>query len=63
MAQCIEDVVDALPDWNKFKSNLEEQRVEIEALKSVYEDTDNLDILEDASENTNKKFSLQVLIE
>lgn len=62
MAECIENQVDSLPDWEKFKENLAEQINEIEALKSSYEDTDNLDILEEASESDKKKYSVQVKI-
>ena len=63
MAGCIEEAVDGLPDWTRFKSNLNEQIDEIEALKSYYENTDYLEIFEEASQSENKKFSLQVLLE
>ena len=57
MAGCIEEAVDGLPDWTRFNSNLNEQIDEIEALKSYYENTDYLEIFEEASQSENKKFT------
>lgn len=60
MAECIENVADSLPDWTIFKANLQEQNDEVEALKSFYENTDNLEVLEEASQSNNKKFNIKV---
>lgn len=64
MAGCVETISSEsiVPDWSKFSSNLEEQKQEIEALQSFYENTDNLEILEEASQSTNKRYSLQLKI-
>lgn len=62
MAGCIENLVDSIPDWSKFTSNLTEQIQEIEVLKSYYENTDILEVIEEASQIENKKFSLQLRI-
>lgn len=60
MAGCLENVIDLKPDWVKYKANLDEQNDEIEALKSFYESTDNLEVFEEAPKSENQKYSLQV---
>lgn len=62
MAGCIENVIDVPPDWIKFKDNLSEQNQEIDALKSYYDNTDNLEIIQEASQSDKKKYFIQVIL-
>jgi E3 ubiquitin-protein ligase RNF14 len=54
--------VEALPDWKAYAANFDDQNDEIAALKSFYENTNNLDIVEEASLDLLTKFSLEFTI-
>lgn len=59
MAECLESVLEAKPDWNLYEENLTDQSDEILALESFYDGTDCFDIIEEASKEDQTIFKLE----
>ena len=64
MAEAVTEVTEKLkPDWIKNSSNLEAQKEELEVLNSFFENTNNMDLIEEAArgESVSTEFVIEVI--
>ena len=59
-ALCYSDLNEIKSEWSTNLDNFNEQTGEISALESFFQNTDNFEMLEEASVNEEKLYSLQV---